>query len=80
MTGSIGDIAEQVLEEVRSAKLTKLAQHHILKEAETKPAVQTEIGKFLLKLSEEIRNDTLDITTQDLENFLNGVKHAVRAA
>jgi hypothetical protein len=80
MAGSIGEIAEQVLEEVRSSKLTKLAQHEILKEAQAKPVVRTEVGKLLMKLAEEVKSGSADITTEDLETFLSGVSNAVKAA
>ena len=79
MAGSIGEIAEQVLAEVRSSKLTKLAQHEILKEAQATPVVRTEVGKLLMKLSEDMRSVSADITTDDLETFLSGVSDAVKA-
>lgn len=80
MAGSIGEIAEQVLEEVRNSKLTKLAQHEILKEAQAKPVVRTEVGKLLMKLAEEVKAGSTDITTEDLETFLSGVSNAIETA
>ena len=80
MVGSIGEIAEQGLAEVRSSKLTKLAQHKILKEAQAAPAVRTEVGKLLMKLSEDMRSGSTDVTTGDLETFLSGVSDAIKAA
>jgi len=79
MAGSIGEIAEQVLAEVRSSKLTKLAQHRILKEAQAMPVVRTEVGKLLMKLSEDVKSCSTDITTDDLETFLSGVSDAIKA-
>ena len=79
MVGSIGEIAEQVLEEVRNSKLTKLAQHEILKEAQVVPVVRTEVGKLLMKLSEDVKSGSADITTGDLETFLSGVSDAIKA-
>lgn len=77
MAGSIGEIAEQVLDEVRSSKLTKLAQHKVLKEAGSKPIIRTEVGKLLLKLAEEVRHGSTDITAEDLDAFLSGVGDAI---
>ena len=76
MTGSIGDLAEQVLREVKSDKLVKLAQYKVLKEAQEKPKMRTKVGQALMKLAEELRNEPEDITIGDLEDFLNGSSNA----
>jgi len=80
MRGSIGDIAEQVLEEVRSSKLTKVAQYEILKEEESKPRARTKVGKLLLKLSEDVRLGNEDITVEELDAFVTGVQDAIKTS
>jgi hypothetical protein len=80
MAGSIGEIAEQVVAEVRSSKLTKLAQHQTLKEAQSQPVVRTSVGKLLMKLAEDVKHGSTDITTEDLESFLSGVSDAIKAS
>ncbi len=71
MLDSIGELAEQALREVRSSKIVKLAQHQILKEAQTKPTMHTEVGKVLMKLAVELRNETEDVTVSEFENFIS---------
>ena len=75
MSGSIGNLAEQVLREVRSGELTKLAQHEILRDTERTPKLETEIGKALYKAAQELRNNPDEITVSDVEEFL-GVLNA----
>jgi len=72
MKGSIGTLSEEVLQEVKSAKLTKLAQHQLVKEAAMKPTIQTNIGKALIKLADDLRSNSGGITVKDVEDFLNG--------
>jgi len=74
----IGDIAEQVLDEVRSAGLTKIAEHQIVRAESAKPRARTELGTALLKVAEELRSADNDITVGDLTGFLNGVRNAIR--
>jgi hypothetical protein len=76
MADSIGNLAEQVLNEVKSDKLVKLAQYKVLKEAQVKPRMRTEVGQALMKLAEELRNAPEDITMGDLEDFLSGSGNA----
>lgn len=72
MAGSVGEIAEKVLAEVRSAKLTKLAEHQMVKEASEKPRMQTPVGQALLKLAEDIKAQRIEVTDEDLEKFVYG--------
>jgi len=76
MLDSIGSLAEQVLHEVKSDKLIKIAQHEMIKEAQAKPVMHTKIGKTLLKLADDLRNDSSDITVGELENFINEAGNA----
>lgn len=76
MIGSIGTLTEEILQEVRSAKLTKLAEHQMIKEAcESKPP-RTELGRQLLKLAEELRSTGDEISVDDLQKFVDGGAHA----
>jgi hypothetical protein len=71
---SIGTLAEQVLEEVRGAKLTKLAEHTIIKDAAENPPVRTALGKELLKIADSLRSAAAgndDVTVADLQEFVN---------
>ena len=72
MKSSIETLAEEVLQEVKSAKLTKLAQHQFVKESAKKPNITTNIGKALVKLAEDLRSNSGSITAKDLEDFVNG--------
>lgn len=76
MTGSIGNLAEQVLQEVKGQKIVKLAQHRILQESQDKPVMHTEVGKNLMKLAEDLRNESDDVTVAELETFLNEAANA----
>ena len=76
MAGSIGELAEQVLQEVKSDKLTKLAQHHILKEAQAKPVMHTKVGKTLIAMAEDLRSGSEDISLGDFENFISEASNA----
>jgi len=68
MESSIGNLAEEVLQEVKSDKLVKIAQYKMLKEA--KPVMRTQIGKTLMKLATDLRTAPDDVTVGDLERFL----------
>jgi len=75
MVGSIGQIAEEVLQEVRDGKLTKLAEHVIVEEAEKKAAAQTPLGKAALKLASVIRsNANSDVTVNELKQFVDRIQ------
>lgn len=74
MAGSIGNLAEEVLQEVKSDKLVKIAQHKILQEA--KPTMHTSIGRTLMKLAVDIRNAPEDVTVGELENFISEADNA----
>lgn len=76
MTGSIGYIAEQVLQEVKSEKLVKIAQHQMVKEAQEKPVMHTEIGKTLMKLAEDLRDDSEGVTVGEFESFISEANDA----
>jgi hypothetical protein len=76
MTGSIGLLAEEILDEVKNAKLTKLAEHQMIKEACEHRPPQTELGKQLVKLSVELRAQAGEVTVDDLQKFVDGGVHA----
>lgn len=76
MEGSIGNLAEQVLDEVRSNKLTKLAQHEIVKEAAARPNVTSPLGQALLKVAAGLRDQNDDVTVADVENLVREVNDA----
>lgn len=76
MIGSIGTLTEEILQEVRSAKLTKLAEHQMIKEACEKRPPRTELGKQLLKLASELRSMGDEVTVDDLQKFVDGGVHA----
>ena len=77
MNGSIGQLAQQVLDEVKANKLIKLAQQTIIKETTQHPAMVTDVGKLLHKLGEEVRSGRADISVDDVKKFVEGLKHAV---
>jgi len=75
MTGSIGKIAEEVLQKVKDGELTKLAEHVIMKKAEEKMAARTELGQAALKLATVLRSSRAsDVTIAELEQFVNGIQ------
>jgi len=76
MTGSIGNIAEQILAEVKQEALTKIAQRDFVKVASQRPHRGTVIGQQLAKLAEELRASEKDVTVADVQNFLAEVGHA----
>lgn len=76
MTGSIGMLAEEILHEVRSAKLTKQAEQQMIKEACEKRAPRTELSAQLTKLAADVRMLTSEVTVDELQRFVNGETHA----
>jgi len=75
MTGSIGKMAEDILAEVKDGKLTKLAEHVILDNAEKRASSRTELGRAALKLAAELRsNATSSVTVDDLRKFVDGIQ------
>jgi hypothetical protein len=74
MTGSIGQLAEQVLAEVKSGAMTKIAEVQILNLAEETARVQTVLGKSMVKLATSLRSKTSGISMDELKNFLWGLR------
>lgn len=74
MTGSIGQLAEQVLAEVKSGAMTKIAEVQLLNQAEETAKVQTELGKSMMKLAASLRSKTSSISMDELKNFLWGLR------
>lgn len=77
MSGSIGKIAEELLSDVKSNKLIKLAQQTIIKEATVRPAPTTDVGKLLHKLAEEVRSGRVEVSIADVKQFVEGLKNAI---
>jgi len=75
MAGTIGNIAEEVLEEVRGAKLTKLAQAKTVDADSRRPNMRTEVGKAMYKVAQDLRNAAEPITVGEVEEFV-GAAHA----
>jgi len=73
--GSIGQLAENIVNQVKSEKLTKIAEYQLIKQASTEPP-KTEIGRTLAKLAEEVRTQKLGISLEDLNSFLTEVSNA----
>lgn len=75
MTGSIGQLADELICEVKTGKLVKLAEHQLLKEAESKATAKTDLGNALLKLAAALRSKASHgISMDDLKVFLSGIK------
>jgi len=74
MIGSIGHLAEQVLAEVKSGALTKIAEVQLLDHAESQARAQTELGKGLLKLATTLRGKPHDVSMDELKSFLWGLR------
>lgn len=75
MVGSIGQIAEEVLQEVKNGKLTKLAEHIIVEDAEKRATAHTELGKAALKLATVLRaQDGVGVTVNDLKQFVDRIQ------
>jgi proline dehydrogenase len=75
MTGSIGLLAEEILDEVKNAKLTKLAEHQMIREACEHRPPQTELGKQLVKLAADLRTQSDEVSVDDLQRFVGGGVH-----
>lgn len=76
MTGSIGTLAEEIVESVKQNALIKIAQHEVVKEASQNSVPKTEIGKLLLKVASDLRRESEDVTVADVKSFLDEVGHA----
>lgn len=75
MAGSIGQLADELIREVKAGKLVKLAEHQLLKEAETKVTARTELGSALLKLGAALRSKPgIQVSMDDLKTLLSGIK------
>ena len=74
MSGTIGKLAEQVLQEVKQGGLVKLAEYRLVKEAVSKPTAQHPFAQALLKLAEILRRKTEKISVAELKEFV--AKHA----
>lgn len=75
MIGSIGQLAEQVVAEIKAGAMTKLAEHEILDEAETRNTARTDLSKAMLKLATTLRSKAPnDITINELKSFIEGLR------
>jgi len=77
--GTIGDIAEAIVNEVKAESLTKLAQTQFVKEASQTPNPKTAIGKLLHKVAGDLRRSpkgTDVVSVGDVREFLREVGHA----
>ena len=75
MAGSIGQLADELIREVKAGKLVKLAEHQLLKEAESKATARTEFGNVLLKLAAALRSKSgSQVSMDDMRAFLSGIK------
>jgi len=67
--GSIGRLAEKVLEEVRRGA-EKTAEHMLLKEAEDQ-SLKTDVGRMLHKLAAVLRSSTTEgVSQKELNDFV----------
>lgn len=76
MTGSIGKLAEEIVEGVKQNALLKIAQHEVIKEASAQPHLKTEVGKLLHKVAQDLRRKSEDVSVADVQAFLKEVGHA----
>ena len=75
MAGEIGRIAEEVLQEVKDGKLTKLAEHVIVEEAEKKASARSPLGQAALKLAAVIRSNAgSDVSVDELKQFVDRIQ------
>jgi hypothetical protein len=74
--GSIGSLAQEVLNEVRKDNLMKVAEHQILKTASSRTPATTEIGQLLQKVANRLRSKSDEVTVGDVENFLRELSDA----
>lgn len=76
MSGDIGRLAEEVLTQVKGENLVKLAEYKALRDAYAQPTANTPLGQAMLKLAENIRNASNDVSIADVQNFLEEIGHA----
>lgn len=74
--GSIGRLAEEVLNEVRAQSTVKLAEQQILKHASESPPAKTDVGQLLQKVARNLRSKSDDLTLGDVEDFFEEVARA----
>jgi hypothetical protein len=77
--GSIGTLAEQIVNEVKSESLTKLAQTEFVKVAEKAPNPKTAVGQLLHKIAADLRASSGSddaVTIGDVKEFLREVGYA----
>ena len=72
---TIGDIAQEVLDEVRSSKLTKLAELEVLKNASAADH-KNEIARTLHKLAMEVRANKIDVSVEDVVGLAREIVNA----
>ena len=70
MNGTIGTLAEQVLQEVKQGSLIKLAEYRMVKEALERPTARHPFARALLKLAEVLRRKNADVSIEDLQEFM----------
>lgn len=70
MVGSIGQLADQVLAEVKTGKLVKLAEQKILKHAEARAPVHNDLSLTLLKLASHLRSKPSDVSMDEFRTFI----------
>jgi hypothetical protein len=73
MNGSIGKLAEEVVQEVKNLKLEKLAEFKKTAADASHPKLETEIGAALQKLAADLRSKSNVVTVSDVVNFVNEV-------
>jgi len=74
--GSIGNLAQQVLDEVKANNLVKLAEHQILQNVSGQQPATTEIGQLLQKVAGLLRSKSSNVTVGDVGDFLEELNHA----
>jgi len=77
MSQSLAKIVDDILAEVKTAKLTDLAAQQIVKEAAAHSTARTTLGQGLQKLAEALRSGATDVTVDDVKAFLAEVKNAI---
>lgn len=74
--GSIGTLAEEVLNEVKKTNLVKLAEYRILKNASERQPAKTEMGRLLQKVASLLRSKSDDVTVDDVASFVKELNNA----
>ena len=74
--GSIGNLAEEILNEVKKENLVKLAEYRIFKNAAEHAPAETEIGQLLQKVASLLRSHSDNVTVGDVESFLGELRDA----